>query len=98
MDRDKMKEEIAKMLDEIRDEYCLPDHESRLVYSDKILSLLAPVIEKAEKWDRIVDTTNPAHLYALAEWIDLKYPNDSNPEVQADLRRLADALTEKEST
>ena len=40
MNRDKIKEEIAKMLDEIRDEYCLSDHESRLVYSDRILSLL----------------------------------------------------------
>ena len=53
MDRDKMREEIAKMLDEIRDEYCLSDHESRLVYSDRILSLLAPVFEKAGKWDAL---------------------------------------------
>jgi hypothetical protein len=50
MDRDKMREEIAKMLDEIRDEYCLSDHESRLVYSDRILSLLAPVLADAGKW------------------------------------------------
>ena len=61
MDRDKMREEIARMLDEIRDEYCLSDHESRLVYSDRILSLLAPVIEKAEKWDRIGH-----HVHGLA--------------------------------
>ena len=39
----------------------------------------------------------PSHLYALAEWIDLKYPNDSDPEVQTDLRRLADALAKKEA-
>jgi hypothetical protein len=55
MDRDKMREEIAKMLDEIRDEYCLSDHESRLVYSDRILSLLAPVIEKAEKYKKALE-------------------------------------------
>ena len=53
MDMDKMREEIAKMLDEIRDEYCLSDHESRLVYSDRILSLLAPVIEAAELWEKV---------------------------------------------
>jgi hypothetical protein len=48
MDRDKMR-------DEIRDEYCLSDHESRLVYSDRILSLLAPVIEKAEKYKKALE-------------------------------------------
>jgi hypothetical protein len=57
MDRDKMREEIAKMLDEIRDEYCLSDHESRLVYSDRILSLLAPVFEKAEKYEEMLPLT-----------------------------------------
>jgi hypothetical protein len=55
MNRIRWKEEIAKMLDEIRDEYCLSDHESRLVYSDRILSLLAPVIEKAEKYKKALE-------------------------------------------
>lgn len=32
---------------------------------------------------------DPAKLWALADWIDLKYPNDSNPEVQRDLRAWA---------
>ena len=31
-------------------------------------------------------------LRLLAEWFDLKYPNDKNPEVQKDLRRIADNL------
>jgi hypothetical protein len=30
---------------------------------------------------------DPSKLWALAEWIDVKYPNDDNPEVQDDLRR-----------
>jgi len=32
-------------------------------------------------------------LRALADWIDLKFPNDSNPEVQRDLRSWADAIS-----
>lgn len=78
MDRDKMKEEIAKMLDEIKDEYCLSDHESRLVYSDRILSLpaLREMLEKAEKWDRIEEiakrnwTIDPCEDCPVAERCD----------------------------
>jgi len=33
-------------------------------------------------------------LRKLADWIDLKYPNDAAPEVQNDLRRIADNLEE----
>lgn len=32
---------------------------------------------------------DPAKLWALADWIDSKYPNDSDPEVQNDLRAWA---------
>jgi hypothetical protein len=34
-------------------------------------------------------TFDPVKLRVLAAWLDLKYPNDLNPEVQADLRRWA---------
>ena len=34
----------------------------------------------------------PEKLSFLADWIDAKYPNDSNPEVQEDLRAWARAL------
>ena len=36
--------------------------------------------------------TDSEKLRLLAEWFDLKYPNDKNPEVQNDLRRIADNL------
>jgi len=58
----------------------------------KILALIAPELEKAKLWDRLCTITNPAHLYALAEWIDLKYPNDSDPEVQTELRKMGDIM------
>ena len=32
------------------------------------------------------------NLNTLADWFDLKYPNDTNTEVQTDLRMLAHAL------
>lgn len=32
---------------------------------------------------------NPAKLDLLADWVDLRYPNDPDPQVQADLRRWA---------
>ena len=35
---------------------------------------------------------NAGKLETLADWIDVKYPNDSNPEVQSDLRRWAAAI------
>ena len=41
-------------------------------------------------------TTPAAKMRLLADWFDAKYPNDSNPEVQNDLRAWArelDALT-----
>jgi chromosome segregation ATPase len=33
--------------------------------------------------------TDEQKLLVLADWIDAKYPNDPNPEVQADLRQIA---------
>jgi len=33
-------------------------------------------------------------LETLAAWFDMKYPNDPNPEVQNDLRRIAAFLRE----
>ena len=35
---------------------------------------------------------DPARLRLLAEWIDVKYPDDPNPEVQRDLRNWADKI------
>src|SRR3990167_6166050 len=34
----------------------------------------------------------PNKLRRLAEWIDLKYPDDQSPQVQRDLRRWADGI------
>ena len=45
--------------------------------------------------------TDGDKLRLLAEWSDLKYPSDKNPEVQDDLRRIAkrlDALDLKKNT
>ena len=36
--------------------------------------------------------TDSEKLRLLADWFDMKYPNDKNPEVQNDLRRIADNL------
>lgn len=35
---------------------------------------------------------DPGKLWALADWIDAKYPDDSNPEVQRDLRSWARSI------
>lgn len=44
-------------------------------------------------YDALVDAAPSVEkLRALADWLDLKYPNDPHPEVQRDLRALADAL------
>lgn len=59
---------------------------------DEILSLLAPVLADAEKWKKVKEIIDPSQLRALAAWIDIKYPNDPNPQVQNDLRKWANAL------
>ncbi len=33
-------------------------------------------------------------LRMLADWIDVKYPDDADPEVQKDLRRIASRITD----
>jgi hypothetical protein len=33
-------------------------------------------------------------LRLLADWLDLKFPNDSDPQVQIDLRRIASELNQ----
>ncbi len=38
------------------------------------------------------DLPDPDKLELLADWIDSKYPDDPNPDVQADLRRWAQSL------
>ena len=38
--------------------------------------------------------TDGEKLKLLADWIDTKYPNDLNPVVQEDLRRMAKRLDE----
>jgi len=43
----------------------------------------------------LAEALPPAHrLRALAAWIDSKYPDDAEPQVQRDLRAWADAITE----
>lgn len=44
---------------------------------------------EAQLWGALPD---PDKLDVLATWIDVMYPDDSNPEVQRDLRRWADAI------
>ena len=36
--------------------------------------------------------TDADKLRKLAEWFDYKYPNDQNPEIQDDLRDMANRL------
>ena len=36
--------------------------------------------------------TDAEKLRLLADWFDMKYPHDTNPEVQQDLRRIANKL------
>ena len=36
--------------------------------------------------------TDSEKLRLIADWFDMKYPNDNNPEVQNDLWRIADNL------
>lgn len=38
--------------------------------------------------------TDAEKLRCVADWIDKKYPNDLNPEVQMDLRRIANYIEE----
>lgn len=55
-DRDKMREEIANVMaiiDEDTDKPIVKERVVRHALADKILSLLAPVIEKAEKWEQV---------------------------------------------
>ena len=86
MDKAEYRNEILKIL--LREiPYASPGR-----MADLIAELIAPGLEKAKKWDRLCTITNPAHLYALAEWIDLKYPNDSDPEVQTELRKMGDIM------
>ncbi len=40
--------------------------------------------------------TDSDKLRYLAKWIDVKYPNDLDPEVQRDLRRIANKLASLE--
>ena len=35
---------------------------------------------------------DPAKLWSLAEWLEMKYPGDPNPEIQDDLRAWAKAI------
>lgn len=54
MDRDELREKIKAIIAEAQEE---DHHGNLLMYSDEatdsILSLLAPVFEKAEKWDAL---------------------------------------------
>jgi len=42
------------------------------------------------------EKTDSEKLLTLADWIDLKYPNDKNPEVQIDLRKIATHLSKRD--
>ena len=58
MDTNKMREEIENWFMEnvdCEDDHFFPRDKARY-FTKNLLSLLAPVIEKAEKWDRVEDT------------------------------------------
>lgn len=40
--------------------------------------------------------TDAEKLRKVADWIDSKYPDDPDPEVQTDLRRIAELLEDVE--
>lgn len=81
----KLREKIIEILTEER-------KFTPIVSTERIMKLLAPELEKAAKYDKIKAIIDPRLLRTLANWIDLKYPNDIEPEVQEDLRAWADAL------
>ena len=54
-------------------------------------ALLAMPADKGEAGEAMM-LPDPAKLWALAEWLDAKYPNDPKPEVQDDLRTWARAI------
>jgi len=45
--------------------------------------------EIAERLWTALKVVPPERLELLADWLDAKFPNDHNPEVQSDLRRMA---------
>jgi len=90
MDRDELERSIEIAIDEGRNGNTYWDE----VRKD-ILSLLAPELADAEKWRKVKEAIDPSKLRTLAAWIDIKYPNDQNPQVQNDLRKWADALEGK---
>ena len=57
--------------------------------------LLRSRLQEAEK---VVAAIDPTKLRLLADFIDKKYPDDANPEVQTDLRKWADLLATFDST
>lgn len=67
MDRDELREKIKAIIAEAQEE---DHHGNLLMYSDEatdsILSLLAPVLADAEKWDRVKEL-------AERNWLD-EYP------------------------
>ena len=42
--------------------------------------------------DKLIQIITPEQFRHLADWIDVKVPNDPDPEVQESLRRFADEL------
>lgn len=69
MTRDELKEKIAILYGKRRYGHSYQDPECRIEsinFADKILSLLAPELEKAAKWDRVKEI-------AERNWLD-EYP------------------------
>jgi hypothetical protein len=66
----------------------MPDKELTVIEDSELAELRAD----AEKWGRVKETIDPSKLRTLAAWIDIKYLNDPNPQVQNDLRKWADVL------
>lgn len=99
MDRDELREKIKAIIIEAREE---DHHGNLLMYSDEatdsILSLLAPVLADAEKWDRVKEL-------AERNWLD-EYPCegcsvedmcDSSLSLCGDADSLVDALSKEAS-
>ena len=63
--------------------------EERITELERTIAALRALVEAK---DKVLTAGATNKLRMLAGWIDLKYPNDSDPEVQQDLRRWADSI------
>ena len=73
---------------------CQNDHADWEVAIEAALSR-AP--EQAKKLLAVVEAAKKGHWSELADWLDLKFPNDADLEIQRDLRALGEAVRDLKS-